>query len=85
MKGIVHYGLRYERDGEMMMHGFIDSDWAGDKDNRKRKKSKHSTIWTFSRIAGIAIFIVEIAFFIAKMDSVPSKTPNAPGLCNLNN
>jgi len=35
LKDTVHYGLRYARGGEMMIHGFVDSDWAGGEDNRK--------------------------------------------------
>jgi hypothetical protein len=30
LKGIVHYGMRYVRDGEFLLHGFVDSDSAVD-------------------------------------------------------
>jgi hypothetical protein len=35
LKGTIHYGLKYARDGELMLHGFVDSDWAGDASDRK--------------------------------------------------
>jgi hypothetical protein len=35
LKGTIHYGLRYVGDGELMLHGFVDSDWAGDASARK--------------------------------------------------
>jgi hypothetical protein len=31
----VHHGLRYVADGELMLHGFVDSNWAGDASGRK--------------------------------------------------
>jgi hypothetical protein len=35
LKGTVHYGMRYVGDGEFLLHGFVDSDWAGDASTRK--------------------------------------------------
>jgi hypothetical protein len=35
LKGTFHYGLRYVGDGELMLHGFVDLDWAGDASARK--------------------------------------------------
>jgi len=29
------YGLRYVGYGELMLHGFLDSDWVGDASGRK--------------------------------------------------
>jgi len=33
-KGIVHYGMRYVGDEELLLHGFVDTDWAGDASTR---------------------------------------------------
>ncbi|KAH9314408.1 hypothetical protein KI387_023035, partial [Taxus chinensis] len=30
LKGTMHFGLRYAGSDELMLHRFIDSDWAGD-------------------------------------------------------
>lgn len=35
LKGTIHYRLRYAGDGELMLHGFVDSDWAGDAGDNK--------------------------------------------------
>lgn len=29
-KVIIHYGVRYVGDGELIVKGFVDFDWAGD-------------------------------------------------------
>jgi hypothetical protein len=34
-KGTFHYGMRYVGDGELLLHGYIDSNWAGDASARK--------------------------------------------------
>jgi hypothetical protein len=31
----MHHGLRYVGDGELMLHGFVDSDWVGDAGGKK--------------------------------------------------
>jgi len=35
LKGIVHYGMRYVGDGELLLHGFVESDYARDATTRK--------------------------------------------------
>jgi hypothetical protein len=35
LKGMVHYGLRYARYGELMLHGFFDYHLAGDASDKK--------------------------------------------------
>ena len=35
LKGTLDYGLRYRLDGEVRLHGFIDSYWAGSDKDRK--------------------------------------------------
>ena len=35
LKGTLDYGLRYVSDGEIRLHGFTDSDWAGSAKDRK--------------------------------------------------
>jgi hypothetical protein len=32
---MVHFGLRYAGDGKLILHGFVDFDWAGDAGGRK--------------------------------------------------
>jgi hypothetical protein len=34
MKGKIHYGTRFSRDGELLLHSFADSDWIGDVTTR---------------------------------------------------
>ena len=36
LKGTLDYGLRYASNGEIRLHGFTDSDWAGSAKDRKR-------------------------------------------------
>ena len=36
LKGTLDYGLRYASSGEIILHGFIDSNWAGSAKDRKR-------------------------------------------------
>jgi hypothetical protein len=35
LKGIAHYGLRYVGEGELVLHGIVGFDWAGDVNVRK--------------------------------------------------
>jgi hypothetical protein len=35
LKGTVHFGLRYVGDGEVVLQGFSDSDWAGSASDKK--------------------------------------------------
>jgi len=35
LKGRVHHGSRYAKDGELMLYGFFDLDWVGDAGDRK--------------------------------------------------
>jgi hypothetical protein len=35
LKGTVHFGLRYVGDGELVLQGFSDSDWAGSASDRR--------------------------------------------------
>jgi hypothetical protein len=35
LKGIVHNGLRYVGDGELMLYGFVNFDWVGDAGDSK--------------------------------------------------
>ena len=35
LKGTLDYGLRYASNGEIRLHGFTDSDWAGSVEDRK--------------------------------------------------
>ena len=35
IKGTLNYGLRYASNGEVRLHGFTDSDWAGSAKDRK--------------------------------------------------
>jgi hypothetical protein len=35
LKGIGYHGLRYVRDGELMLHHFVDTYWVGDAGGRK--------------------------------------------------
>ena len=35
LKGTLDYGLRYASDGEIRLHEFADSDWAGSVEDRK--------------------------------------------------
>jgi hypothetical protein len=43
LRGIVEYGLRYLRDGEVKFQGYIDSNWAGSatKDLKVLGLNKH--------------------------------------------
>jgi hypothetical protein len=35
LRGTIGYGLRYFSGGEVMLHGYTDSDWAGSALDRK--------------------------------------------------
>ena len=35
MRYTLDYGLRYASDGEIILHGFTNSDWAGSAEDRK--------------------------------------------------
>lgn len=35
IKGIVDYGVKFEKCKELMLHGFSDSDWVGSNDDMK--------------------------------------------------
>ena len=39
LKGIVHYGLKYDANQKINLEGYVDSDWAGSAIDRK------STSW----------------------------------------
>jgi hypothetical protein len=47
LKGTIHYGLRYARDGELMLHGFVDSNFTGDARNK-------NSIWFSRKQASVA-------------------------------
>ena len=36
LKGIVDYGLKYDANKNINLHGYVDSDWAGSATERKR-------------------------------------------------
>ena len=44
LKDIVHYGLRYVGDGELVLHGLVVFDWIEDVSGRK---STHGFVSTW--------------------------------------
>jgi hypothetical protein len=51
LRGTMEYGLRYLRDGEVKLQGYIDSDWVGIATKRK------STSGCFYSLGSMAIFV----------------------------
>lgn len=44
LKGTVHYVIRYARDDELLLRGFVDSDWIGDASVAKSTSSFHFSV-----------------------------------------
>jgi len=55
----VHFGLRYVVDGELVLHGFSDSDWVGSANDRRS-----TSVCCFSLCSGM------ISWFSRKQTSV---------------
>jgi hypothetical protein len=59
LKGTVHYGLMYAGYGELMLHGFVDSNYTGDASDKKSTSG-----CCFCLASGV------ISWFKKKQDSV---------------
>jgi hypothetical protein len=44
LKGTIHYDMKYSRDGELLRHEFVDSNWARDTGTHK-STSRYCSAW----------------------------------------
>ena len=64
LKGTIHYGMKYEGDGELLLHGFVDSDWDGYASSRKSTSSYCETFFTFFFYLGLDSASIFVCFSI---------------------
>jgi hypothetical protein len=71
----MHHGLRYVGDGELMLHGFVDSDWAGDAGGRKSTSGFCFSLgsgmisWFSRKQATVALSSIEAEYMAASSAS----------------
>ena len=68
LKGTLDYGLRYASNGEIILYGFIDSDWEGsDKDRKSTSRCCFSLgsgmiSWFNRKKTSIALSTIELEY-----------------------